>query len=130
MSNQLDDILDFIGKQARHDVIDALQGYFHNEGLTLSGSTEANDVEWFAYHLYVTDVMGHGAAWSHLEEERRVYYRHIASLALRCLPAIVERIADRYEAMKNALKLLSDAEWKRLREERAELRTRANEQAE
>ena len=80
--NTLDDALDFAGQEAKHWVVDALRGMFHNEGYTLNGNTAESDMEWFARKLYEFDTR---YSWNSAEEPKKEHYRRIAQFVIGIL---------------------------------------------
>lgn len=90
----LDDALKYASQEARFHVADALACHLHNDGYTLEGNTEANDVEWLARNLYEhprTDLHG----WDQAPEQAKKDYRTIARSVLAVLPAFQLRVANR-----------------------------------
>jgi hypothetical protein len=106
----LDDALDFVGRDARHKVVDAVYCVLFNAAGTLEGNTEKNDVEWLARRMYEINVRGVGTAWDYLEDDTKNEYLNMSKLAIQCLPLLTERIANRYRAYTDALHTLVKAE--------------------
>lgn len=105
----LEKALDFASAETRYWVIDALACMFHNEGNTLSGNTEVNDVEWFARDLY-SEYNGGFTNWDSLSEDIKTHWRKTAKVTLSRLPYIVSRIVARYQAISSALEVMERLE--------------------
>lgn len=91
----LDDALKYVSQEAKYHVTDALYCHFHNAGQTLVGSTEENDVEWFARIMWEHPDRRHGERWDIELDAVKDEYRKFAELALRNMSKIQSRMANR-----------------------------------
>lgn len=107
----LEDALDFVSHEAQYNVLDALYCHFFNEAGTLEGNTEASDVEWFAVVLW--DSKHTFYPWYSALDEEKTEYLELAALCIQKLPFLVERMANRYRAIANALEVMATAERKK-----------------
>lgn len=104
----LDEALDFVAREARYNVIDALFATLHNAAGTLEGNTEESDVEWFADFL----ARGDNRLFSGLEEKDQEEYRRRAFRTLEALPYLMDRIANRYRTRATVLHDMMKAHWR------------------
>lgn len=98
----------FSGEQVNH-VLDALACELHNEGYALSGNTAESDQDWFAQWLYTVSANRsyHGrTAWQMLEPYEQKLWLALAQLCIECLPFLMERMASRYIAAAEAIRVL------------------------
>lgn len=107
-TSMLDDALAHVSREARHIVADQLACHFHNDGYTLEGNTEANDVEWFARVLYCRRDIP--VAWDRADERTKDQYREIARGVLEVLPAFQTRVAHRLITLSKVVRDIERAE--------------------
>lgn len=112
---KLEKALDFVGRDAQYQVLDALTVVFHNTWADISGNTEGSDQEWFARVLWQNDIEQHHSHgnWDNEPDEVKEHYRHMAGLCIECLPRLTDRIAHRYEQISEAIKVMWKVEYEK-----------------
>jgi len=106
LEQQLAEPLNYVGKEARWFVLDALACHMHNKGYFIQGCTEENDARWFARILWTefherAVMRGEFDSESADEQERWV---KIARCAISGLPSLMGRVADRAIHYSQALR--------------------------
>lgn len=103
----LDDALEYVSREARHNIADTLACHLHNAGYALEGNTEESDLEWFARRMYEHRDPG---SWERAPQERRGEYREIARNVLAVLPDFQLRMAHRLIALSKVVRDIERAE--------------------
>lgn len=106
------DSLDFVSRDARHLVIDAVYCAIFNAAGDLEGNTEKSDVEWFARQIW-QDVSGRvPGRWEGMTDDNKEFWRKVAKASLERLPYLMGRIAHRCRMYTQAINSLLKAERK------------------
>jgi hypothetical protein len=91
----LEEGLDYLSREARYYVLDALHCVLFNTANTLDGNTEQGDMGWFAERLH-SEMRPFGVTrFEELDEDTRAYYFHLARATIQCLPQLLARIEHR-----------------------------------
>lgn len=100
-TDHFDEMTDFLSREAKVHVLDSLACVFHNEGYSLQGNTEENDTQWLA------GFMARKFDDRNLDrcsEDRQQELLKMADVAIKCLPALADRIASRYVRVSKAIR--------------------------
>jgi hypothetical protein len=124
----LSDALDFVSREARTWVLDAVYCSFSNIAGDLEGNTAEHDVEWFARNLWERfgerrnwpvgpaveeHLLGRRAVcprWDVAGEPEKELWRAIAKTSLDTLPGLMSRVAHRCRAVAAAVNAVLKAE--------------------
>lgn len=110
-NQMLSNALDLFGDRHRTQILDSLFCFLHNEGQSLRGNTEQHDSTWLARRIW-SELRGGGMAGqfdSAPVEERNEALR-IAHVCMAAIPALCERIAQRYIDAAAAVKTFEELE--------------------
>ncbi len=99
--DDFDEMTQYLSHEARWFVLDAMACAFHNHGYHLTGNTEQNDARWLANALS-QDLDFRGLEQASVPRQEELI--QIAAVAIRCLPALTDRIASRYIRMSKAIR--------------------------
>ena len=112
-TSMLDDAMQFASQDARHALADSLAAHLHNDGYSLEGITEANDVEWFARRIYEQrrGFFEH-RAWDLATKDDREAFCNIARAVISELPAYQLRVAHRLITLSKVVRDIERAERK------------------
>lgn len=89
--------LNYVSVESRNWVLDSLACHFHNEGHGLAGNLERGDARWLAAEIFrQRNPCKHCNALEREPEPVQAEYLAFANAALKSLPALTERIAQRY----------------------------------
>ncbi len=106
--NNIEKALEFLPKEKRTEVIDAVYCEIHNSWGQLEGNTAETDVMWFARWL----CNGfHHSGYDRLSEDEQRFWNNLAEQCIRGLPMLMSRMETRYETYKDALHVLLQSEW-------------------
>ena len=107
-ADNIEKSLNFLSKEDREKVLDAVYCEIHNSWGTLKGNTAESDIEWFARWL-CDGFSPRGYQW--LDDTEKRFWNSLAEQSLRGLPMLMSRMEMRYEAYKDALHVLLRAQW-------------------
>lgn len=109
----LEDALNFVSREARNLVIDAVYCELHNKGYELQGNTAESDLDWFAREIWRSHHDGTPPSqWEILKDDEKQRWLELADTSLRVLPRLMERMSHRYIAHSKALHLILKQTWK------------------
>lgn len=110
-ATHFDDALDFASAETRYFLLDAIACSLHNNGYAMQNNTEANDVQWLARTIFFNVRGEHlNQAWEILPDAEKERYYATARATIVSLPMFLDRMANRYLNLKQALNLLLRAE--------------------
>lgn len=90
----LDDIRRYVAIASEHNLLDSLACRFHNDGHGLNGNTAAKDGYWLAREMY--REMHHGdGRFDDCAAGEKEHWTRLAESAIRCMPGLMSRIANR-----------------------------------
>ncbi len=119
--DHFDEMTEYLSLEARWFALDAMACAFHNNGYSLQGNTEDNDVLWLAESI-CQKLRGHHFA--QLSEEGKKEFKEIARASIACLPGLAQRIAGRYIQMSKAIRTTERIAREQARQMQNELRER------
>jgi hypothetical protein len=119
LERELAEPFDFAWRESHHAILDSIACNLHNKGYSLQGNTEESDFRWLARAMYCD----HPKRYAHepkdfdrLDEAQRAEWVLLAEIAVKCMPALMGRIAHRVILMSQALRTLERAKRSERRE--------------
>lgn len=101
--DHFDKMTDFLSQEAKRHVLDAIACEFHNQGYTLQGNTEHNDVAWLANRI--CQELEDRPIESCSEDRQRELLK-VADVAKRSMAALADRMASRYIAISKSVRTI------------------------
>lgn len=104
LANDFQEMTKYLTREARWYALDGFACVLHNQGYALEGNTEANDALWLAQCL--ADDLDYGRGFNEAPPERQEELKRIAAASIGCLPALCERISQRYINLAKAMRCM------------------------
>jgi hypothetical protein len=117
----IEEALDYLGQDARALVMDSIAVTLHNTWATLEANRPEEDAEWLARNLY--DRLrrsGVHVHWDNLLPVERESWLDSARAVIELLPLFCGRIANRYDAARQAMEQIAKIERQAMRKLRDE----------
>lgn len=97
-------------RESHYYILDSIACNLHNDGHSLLGNTEESDLRWLARMMWQEKNRMVGAGiWDTLPQPERDAWIETAGIAVKCLPALMGRIAHRSITISKALRSLERA---------------------
>lgn len=101
--DHFDEMTEWLSQEGKRHVLDSLACVFHNEGYSLEGNTEHNDIAWLAnrlsYDLHDKDL-------EKMSVEEKASMMRLAKACKDAIPALAERMAARYIRVSKAVRAM------------------------
>ena len=106
LERELAEPFNFAWRESNHAILDSIAGNLHNKGYSLQGNTEESDIRWLARAMWVrsTGDLASPNQFDDQHESTRKEWIKNAEIAVKCLPALMGRIAHRVILMSQALR--------------------------
>lgn len=98
--------LNYVSREARRCVLDAVACALHNDGASLSGNTAGSDIEWLARGLWQRESREVPGAWDMRSDSTKDHYRSMACLFIEVMPGFAERVGHRMMLAAKAFRTL------------------------